>query len=309
MRRLLTPVLAQLIALPALTGCAAFTEDSTGGGAGADAVEVVAAFYPLQYAAERVLGSPVESLTSPGGEPHDLELGVGETALLTDADLVVVLSGFQPAVDASLEQNANGDVLDAADAVDLQPFAEHDHEATDEHDHAKDENDPHFWLDPLRMADLGDALATRLGELHPTEADVYAANAADLREDLEVLDTAYVEGLASCEVDAVVTNHDAFGYLEKYGLHLESIAGISPDAEPTPAALADLQDAIAEEGITTVFYESLVSPDTAETLARDAGLDTAVLDTVEGLTDATAGEDYLSLMRANLDALREANRC
>ena len=303
MRLLLLPCLV----LTALTGCAALTgADEPADAAG---TEVVAAFYPLQYAAERVTGAPVESLTSPGGEPHDLELGVRETAALSDAGLVVVLPGFQPAVDASVTQNATGEVLEVTEAVDLRPFSEHEHEAGGEHSHAEGEDDPHFWLDPLRMADLGDALAERLTELDPERAEAYAANAADLRGDLEALDTAYVEGLADCEIDAVVTNHDAFGYLEKYGLHLESIAGISPDADPTPAALADLQRVIAEEGVTTVFSESLVSPDTAETLARDAGVGTAVLDTVEGLSDATADEDYVSLMRANLDALREANRC
>ena len=303
MRSLLVP----LLVLPALTGCAALTGANEP--AGTTGTEVVAAFYPLQYAAERVTGTSVESLTSPGGEPHDLELGVRETTLLSDADLVVVLPGFQPAVDASLAQNATGEVLDVTEAVDLQPFSEHEHEAADEHGHAEGEDDPHFWLDPLRVADLGDALAGRLADLDPERAEAYTANAADLREDLEALDTAYAEGLASCEIDAVVTNHDAFGYLGKYGLHLESIAGISPDAEPTPAALADLQDVIAEEGVTTVFSESLVSPDTAETLARDAGVETAVLDTVEGLSDGTADEDYVSLMRANLDVLRKANRC
>lgn len=290
-----------------LTGCGALAD--TGSSTTDGPPEVVAAFYPLQYAAERVTGGPVEGLTSPGGEPHDLELGVAETAALSRADLLVVLSGFQPAVDASVEENASAEVLDAADVVDLLPFAEHDHEATAGHQHGDAEHDPHFWLDPLRMADLGDALADALTELDPDRADDYAANAADLRADLEELDAAYTQGLASCQVDALVTNHDAFGYLAKYGLHLESIAGISPDAEPTPAALAALQEAIAEEGVTTVFSETLVSPDTAETLASDAGVGTAVLDTVEGLTSETADEDYLSLMRRNLAVIQEANRC
>ena len=159
------------------------------------------------------------------------------------------------------------------------------------------------------MGDLGDAVAEELAEVDPDHAEDYRANAADLRADLEALDAEYADGLARCERDTVVVAHDAFGYLSRYGLEFEPIAGLSPDAEPTPADLAHLQEVIDDEGLTTVFYESLVSPDIAEQLARDTGAEVGVLDPVEGLTDETAGEDYLSLMRQNLTALEEANGC
>ncbi len=115
--------------------------------------------------------------------------------------------------------------------------------------------------------------------------------------------------LASCAVDTIVVSHDAFSYLGTYGLEVAPIAGISPDAEPSPSRLAELQGVIAEEGVSTVFYETLVSPDLAETLAGDLGIETAVLDPIEGLTDETEGEDYVSLMEQNLEALRTANSC
>jgi zinc transport system substrate-binding protein len=107
----------------------------------------------------------------------------------------------------------------------------------------------------------------------------------------------------------VVVSHDAFGYLEKYGIHFEAIAGLSPDAEPTPADLGRLHQLIEDEGITTVFGERLAPPALVDTLARDAGVTTAVLDPIEGLTDETEGEDYLTLMTQNLDALRVGNGC
>ncbi|MDN4175592.1 metal ABC transporter substrate-binding protein [Nocardioides sp. SOB77] len=314
-----------LSATLALSGCAALTGEDDAGGSAADSRTVAAALYPIAYVAERVAGDAfdVENLTSPGGEPHDLELGVGETALVADSALLVYVESLQPAVDAAAEENAGGEVLDAATVVDLLPFEdEHAHEEHADHeDHASEEeghdheghdhgeHDPHFWQDPLRMAELGDAVAERLAEIDPGQADTFAANADALRTDLEALDQEYVTGLADCTTYTVVTNHDAFGYLEKYGLELESIAGISPDAEPSPATLAELQEVIDAEGVTTVFSESLVSPKTAEVLADDAGVRTDVLDTVEGLTDETADEDYLSLMRANLAALQEANGC
>ncbi|MGB0099195.1 MAG: metal ABC transporter substrate-binding protein [Nocardioides sp.] len=302
----------------ALSSCAAFDDSAST----ADGVEVAAAFYPLQYVAERVAGphASVANLTSPGDDPHDLELTVSETAEVTQADLVIYEHGFQPAVDDAVDVNAEGATLDVADAVELRPAEEHDHEhADDEHEaeHAEDDHadhdhgdlDPHFWQDPLLMADLADAVADQLAQTDPDHEDDYRANAADLRTDLETLDAAYADGLAQCERNIVVVAHDAFGYLGRYGLEFEPIAGLSPDAEPTPADLGHLQEVIEDEGITTVFYESLVSPAIAEQLANDTGAQVAVLDPVEGLSDQTAGEDYLSLMKSNLTALEEANGC
>ena len=106
-----------------------------------------------------------------------------------------------------------------------------------------------------------------------------------------------------------MSTHDAFGYLQKYGVHVEPITGLSPDAEPTPADLGRLQDLIRSDGITTVFSETLVSAKTADTLAQDLGIRSAVLDPIEGLSDRTAGQDYLSLMHRNLQSLEKANGC
>jgi zinc transport system substrate-binding protein len=233
----------------------------------------------------------VQNLTQPGKEPHDLELSVAQTAEVAEADLVVYLAGFQPAVDDAVEQNATGETLEVGGVVGL------------------DGDDPHFWQDPLRMAAAGDAIAEQATEIDPDHADDYAANAADLRRDLEGLDAAYAAGLTGCARDTIVVTHDAFSYLGKYGVRLASIVGLSPDAEPTPADLARLQELIDAEGITTVFSETLVSPRTAESLADDMGISSDVLDPIEGLSDQTEGEDYPSLMQANLAALEKANGC
>jgi len=301
-----------LTGVVSLTGCAAFSEAAQPG----SEPRVVTAFYPLAYVAERVAGdlASVENLTRPGDEPHDMELSVQQTAMVADADLVVHEADFQPTVDDAVEQNATGDVLEVTGVVELEPIAHEDEEHADEepaeeegHDHG--DVDPHFWQDALRMADLGDAVAERLSEIDPGHADDYAANAALLRTDLEQLDAAYVDGLAGCRRSLVVVSHDAFGYLGKYGLDMEPIAGLSPEAEPAPADIARLQELIDGEGVTTVFAERLASPELAETLAEDMGVGTGVLDPIEGLSDQTAGEDYLSLMEQNLAALEKANGC
>lgn len=306
-----TLVAGALTATTLVSGCAAFSEDASSG----DGLRIAAGFYPLGYVAQRVAGdlATVEVLTAPGTEPHDLELKIAQTALLAEADLVIHERGFQPAVDAAADQNATGEVLDAADAVGLEPADAHagedgeQHTEDDGHEHG--ELDPHFWQDPLRMADLADAVAADLADLDPDHADAYAANAEDLRADLEELDAAYVDGLAHCELDTVVVSHDAFGYLSKYGLDMEPITGLSPEAEPTPRDIARLQALIRKEGVTTVFSERLAPRQLTASLADDLDIGTAVLDPAEGLTDETADDDYLSLMEQNLDALRTANGC
>ncbi len=313
MIRVATAVAAAL----ALSGCGALGVGDPGGpGSG---VTVVTAFYPLEYVVERVGGDlvDVENLTAPGGEPHDLSLSVRQTAEVAGADLVVYLADFQTAVDDAVEQTAEGEALEAGAVVDLEPAAEgHDHaeeetgeESGEDESHDHGPLDPHFWLDPLRMAELGDAVAASLGRVDGDHADAYSANAAELRADLESLDTAYADGLSACDRTTTVVSHDAFGYLAKYGLDMEPIAGLSPDAEPTPSDLAHLQEVVEEDGITTVFSERLASPRLTETLADDMGIETAVLDPIAGLTDETADEDYLSLMESNLAALETANGC
>jgi zinc transport system substrate-binding protein len=307
-----------------LAGC------GTSGGAsdGGSDRQAVAAFYPLAWVTERVAGEDwdVSNLTQPGGEPHDLELGIAQTADLDEADVVVFEHEFQPAVDEAIENVSDAVVVDAAEAVELRSIeeqheghAEESEESEDEHaaeeEHAEDdghghgETDPHFWQDPLLMADLADAVAEGLAEVDADGAATYRANADELRAELEELDAEFTEGLARCERDTVVVSHEAFGYLERYGLHFEGIAGLSPDAEPTPAVLAELEELIASEGITTVFSERLASPAMAESLAADTGVETAVLDPIEGPGDGDDASDYVALMQQNLEALRRANGC
>ena len=304
-----TALLTALL-LATTSGCAAFSDDA---GSTNGKIQVAAAFYPLAFVAERVGGDQVEvtNLTQAGKEPHDLELTVKQTAQIEDADLVLVEHGFQPVVDDAVGQVADGTVLDVADVVELRTTDEHDHEeaeSEEDHEHTGD-LDPHFWQDPDLMAQVTDAVADDLAEADPDHAEDYRANAADLVAELGELSTAYADGLTGCERDTIVVSHDAFSYLERFGLHIEGIAGLSPDAEPTPTDLARLQDLIEADGITTVFSERLVSPRLTETLADDMGITTAVLDPLEGLSDETTDEDYVSLMRENLSALELANGC
>ncbi|MGY1631221.1 metal ABC transporter substrate-binding protein [Geodermatophilus sp. SYSU D01186] len=299
-----------------LTACGGDDATSTGTGEG---LTVVAGFYPLQWAAERVGGDRVDvsSLTPPGAEAHDLELTPQDVAAVGEADVLVYLAGFQPALDEAAESEAGDAAWDAGQAADLSLTSEeHSHDGEEEHaeeghaDEGEEPVDPHFWLDPTRLAAVGDALAAELGEQDPDGAATYEENAAALRADLEALDAEMQAGLANCAVPTLVTSHDAFGYLAaRYGLEVVGISGLSPSQEPSPAQLAEISTLVRERGVTTVYTETLVDPAVAETVAEEAGVRTAVLDPLEGLTDESAGADYLSVMREDLATLQEGQGC
>jgi zinc transport system substrate-binding protein len=316
MKRL--PAIAALVAAAplALTGCGSDADAGGGGG-----VEVLAAFYPLAFVADRVGGDQVQvdNLTQPGAEPHDLELTGKQVGEIAEADLVLYLEGFQPAVDEAIEQNAAEAALEVSEVVPLEETgAGHDHGHDRGHDHGDEEaaheeeleGDPHLWLDPTRLIPLADAVAERLAQTDQEGAATYRANAAALTAELETLDREFEAGLATCDRRTFVTSHEAFGYLaHRYDLEMVGISGLNPEAEPSPARVREVQELVGREGVDTIFYETLVSPKVAETIAGDLGLRAAVLDPIEGLTDGNADSDYLSLMRANLEALRTANGC
>lgn len=326
MNRRLLAVPAALAATSLLVaGCSAAGGP---GDPGSDGVTVLASFYPLQYVAEQVGGElvTVDNLTPPSAEPHDLELAPAQARRIGDADLVVYLSGMQPAVDDGVETRAPEHVVDAAVFADLgateegahdeheeeEAHDEHEEETHEEDGHDHGSTDPHFWLDPSRMAALGQAVADELAVVDPEHADEYAAGALRLGREMDELDQEFADGLATCEGATFVTSHAAFGYLaERYSLHQVGLASFDPETEPSPARLREVGDIARDAGVTTIYSETLVSPKVAETLAADLGLETATLDPLEGLSDdaTAAGADYLSVMRENLAALEEGLVC
>jgi zinc transport system substrate-binding protein len=305
-------VLSLLVAaVVALAGCGANADSPRAAGGGDGRLRLVASFYPLQWTAEQVAGAgaAVASLTKPGAEPHDLELTPQDVATVSDADLVVYLKGFQPAVDDAVGQEAGDRGFDVSKAADLNltytPIEE-----GQQHTDEAGATDPHFWLDPLRLAAVGDALAGRLGTLDPTHATRYEANAVALRAKLEALDRDYQAGLADCANPDLVTSHNAFGYLaQRYGLTQVGITGLTPDDEPKPGDLAGIASFVEKNGVRTIYYETLVSPAIAKTVAAETGARTEVLDPIEGLTRDSQGADYLQVMRANLVNIRKGQPC
>lgn len=283
MLRRTLPLLLSVLLLPA-AACSATGDDGR--------PTVVASFYPLQYLVQEIAGDRVRvlNLTAPGVEPHDLDPSVRQIAEISEADLVVYSDGLAPSVDKAVGQNARAHALDVSRYVDLEG------------------DNPHFWLDPLRMEKAAVAVEARLARIDPDHRDQFAENLGVLRRTLRDLDAAYSTGLAQCARNVVVTSHDAFGYQKRYGLEFAPIAGLSPDAEPSPAKLNELRKLIERDHVTTVFSETIASPKMADTLADELGIKAEVLDPIEGV-DRGSGDDYASIMRSNLTHLEQANGC
>ncbi|MGW1015788.1 metal ABC transporter substrate-binding protein [Streptomyces niveus] len=317
-----------LVALSALSGCSpSDAADDAGGGAGKSGgkLAVVASFYPMQYLAEEIGGSHVDvsTLTKPGVEPHDLELGTRQAAQLGEADYILYLKGIQPAVDEAISAAGVKNTVDAASLTTLEKHgAEVGHDHGDEHagehageEHAEEDHahegeagtDPHIWLDPVKYAEVAKGVGASLEKADPDNAAAYRKNTTTVVERLTALDSAFEQGLADTATKTFITTHSAFGYLaERYGLTQESIAGISPESEPSPARIKELRTIAAKDKVGTVFFETLVSDRTAKTVAADSGLKTDVLDPVEGITDKSKGADYVEVMESNLAALEKA---
>lgn len=281
-------------------------------------LHVVTSFYPLQFVATRIGGdrAVVSSLTRPGAEPHDLELTPRDVAQLQDADLVVYLRGFQPAVDQAVDEHTKGQpVVNVAPTAHLEQVeSTSDAQLADEHLASEGGTDgavdPHFWLDPTRLAAVTTEVAAQMGRAAPSDAGEFNRRAAALVDELTTLDHEFRAGLQHCTSRDLVTSHSAFGYLaQRYGLHQVGITGLTPESEPDPRSLARVASYVRRHHVTTIYSETLVSPAVARTVARETGAKTAVLDPLEGIDDSSAGHDYLGVMRSNLEVLREGQSC
>ncbi|QNE77490.1 zinc ABC transporter substrate-binding protein [Streptomyces finlayi] len=320
-RRLIpTAAVAGAVAL-GLSGLSACSTSDAADRENGDKLNVVTSFYPMQFLAEEIGGDhvSVETLTEPGVEPHDLELTPRQIGGLGDADYILYLKGIQPAVDDAVTQAGVKNTVDAATLTALEKHGseaggdEHGHEEEHAEEGHEDEHegeagaDPHIWLDPVKYAEVAKGVGKSLEKADPDNAADYAKNADALVKKLGALNTAFETGLRSTTTKTFITTHSAFGYLaERYGLTQEGIAGIDPEAEPSPARIKEIHTVAKENKATTVFFETLASDKTAKTVAEDTGLKTDVLDPLEGITEQSEGADYVEVMESNLAALQKA---
>jgi len=297
--------LAAVAAAVVLAGCGSGVTQPVAGGDGDGRPTVVTSVYPLYEFARAVGGDQAEvvNLIPPGTEPHDWEPSPGDIRRLNEARVFIYNgAGLEHWVSRTLSSLDNPDlvVVEASRGLDLI-------QGDDEH-----QWDPHVWLDPLTAVRLVEAIRDGLIQADPAHEEVYRANADQYIARLKDLHQEFEQGLAACRLRDFFTTHAAFGYLaRRYGLTQHAIMGLSPEAEPAPRDVAQAVAEARQLGIRYVFYETMTGDQAASMLAREIGAGTLELNPFEGLTDEqiAAGEDYFSIMRANLTGLRQALEC
>lgn len=260
---------------------------------------VAASFYPLAEFTRQITGdrADITTITPAGAEPHDYEP--------TPQDIIAIRTAKAFFYNGSGVETWAGKVV-----ADLKNSSVTTVNMTDHFSLLG--ADPHIWLDPVNAQKEVQLIADAVRQADPVNSLIYQANAEAYIAKLHGLDQEYRLGLSDCASKDIVTSHAAFAYLAKeYGLNQVSIAGLSPDQEPSPQKIAETATFARAHNIKYIFFETLVSPKLAETVAREIGAQTLVLNPIEGLSDAerNAGENYITLMQKNLANLRTALQC
>jgi len=287
-----------------------------------DKIQVMTTFYPMYEFTKQVVGNKgeVELLIPAGTEPHDFEPSAKDLAKISDADVFVYNSPELETWTDNLTDTIDTkktEIIQASKNITLMDGAEHDHEeAHDDHDakeHEEDGHDhdldPHVWLDPVLAIKEVETIRDQLSKKYPEDQATFEKNAASYIDELKTLDEDYQAGFKAAQNKTFVTQHAAFGYLAKqYGLTQEAIAGISPDQEPSPSRLSELKHYVDDHQVKVIYFEENASSKVAETLSKETGVKLKVLNPLESLTEKQIknGEDYVSVMRENLDALKES---
>jgi zinc transport system substrate-binding protein len=275
-------------------------------------INVIATFYPMYDFAKNVAGdhADVTALVPAGVEPHDWEPTAKDIQRIADAQVFVYNGGVEGWVEDALKsaQNKNLVVVEASKGIELMEGVEEEEE---EHQEGENQShlDPHVWLDPVLAQKEVEAIANALEQADPAHKDDYQKNADAYIAKLQSLDKEFSAALSSAKRKDFVTQHAAFGYLAKrYGLTQIPISGLSPEEEPSPSKLVNIVKFVKEHQVKTIFFETLVAPKVAETVAKETGAKTAVLNPIEGLTDEEKAKnlDYIGVMKNNLEALKTA---
>ncbi len=297
MKKMITGVLLVVLAV-CMTGC-----EAAGGGTGFQGkgkISIVTSIYPVYDFAKHIAGDKAEivNLVPAGVEPHDFELSTGDMQLLEKADLFFYNgAGMESFVDKTLAALSNRNLVVVEAAVKVDKFEAHHR------------MDPHTWLSVENAILECQTIMEALIGLDQANAEYYEQNFEEYSRQLRALDEQYKKTISECSGDTIVVAHEAFGYLcDEYGLKQEAVEGLTADSEPDSARLKEIIDFCREHEIKVIFFEELVSPKVAQTIADEVGADTDVLNPVEGLTaeQEAEGLDYIGLMEQNLEALERA---
>lgn len=310
-----------LLAIGLLSACSGMQTTTPAGTTDATQMKVSASFYPLAYIAEEISGNTavVTQVIPSGVEPHDYEPNPQQLSGVYDSTVLIMNGGgLDPWAEKSKNQliSKGITIVTAMDFADVLSAIHEEEEGHDEkheaEEHEHGEFDPHVWLDPIHMITVAQRVRDAFIARDPTNSDVYQANTNTLIDQLKKLDERFRSNLRSCKKNKAIVSHDAFRYLaRRYNFETVALSGISPDEEPSPKKIAEIIETAKQEGLKVVFFETLVSPKLAESVAKGAGAKTLVLNPIEGLSadDRTQGKSYLSIMQENADNLAIALEC
>ena len=269
---------------------------------------ITTSFYVLGNFIENIGGDTVlvGGITPPGIEPHDYEPTPNDLIIVGRSKLFIYNgAGFGPWAEKLVSSLNKG-------SVDTLAISEHINNQILVREKETDIWNPHYWLDPILAVKEVEIIRDMLIKENPTEILTYQENARIYIDKLIVLHQEYETGLHSCDFRDIVVSHNAFTYLgSRYTINTIPIAGISPEDEPSAKKIGEIAQVAQEKGIRFIFFETAVSPKLAETIAREVGIETLVLNTIETLTgtELKTGEDYISVMKKNLNNLRKALSC
>jgi len=274
---------------------------------------VYTSFYPMYDFAQKIGGYQVRvvNMVPTGTEPHDWEPTAPDIAGLEKAKVFIYNgAGLEHWTKDILSSLQNKDLLavEAAAGITLQEGHSHEESGHSNEDPAS-ASDPHVWLNPLYAKKQMEAITAAFVKADPTNSAYYEENFAKYSNQLDALDNEFREALAHLPKKEIIVSHAAFGYLcDAYGLTQVGIEGLAPDSEPDPARMAEIIEFAKAHNVKVIFFEELVSPKVAETIARAIGAQTAVLSPLEGLSDEQQanGDDYFAVMRQNLAAIKTA---
>lgn len=270
-------------------------------------LQVTASFYPMYFFASRIGGNKVDvtNITPAAAEPHDYEPTTQQIVKIHQSNMLVLNGGIMEAWGSKIKDQLSGSnvlVITTGEGLINKDLDENGQKILD----------PHVYMDPILAKKQIAVIEKGFEKIDPKDAQYFQANAKKLEGELDQLNIEFMQGLSSCKQKDFITSHAAFGYLAaQYGINQVSISGVSPDEEPSSQKLAEITKLVKQKDIKIIFFESLVSPKLSETIANETGAKTMVLDPIEGITKdgLAAGQNYLTIMRQNLNNLQIALQC
>jgi zinc transport system substrate-binding protein len=270
-------------------------------------IKIVTSFYPLYFFTSEIAGNKaiVSNITPAGAEPHEYEPTARDIANIENSNILILNGGgletWSKNIITNLKQDKTTSIT-TGEGLTTKQFMEK----------GKTITDPHIWLSPVLAKQMIDKIENGLSKVDPNNSSYYQSNTQNLKAKLDILDGEFKQGLTTCKSKDIITSHSAFAYLaQEYNLKQVSIAGLSPEEEPSSKQMAEISKFAKDNNVKYIFFESLISPKLSETIAKEIGAQTLVLNPIEGLTEdeINNGKDYFSEMRSNLVNLKIALQC